>query len=102
MPQYSLFGGLSAPITQQMHGVRGSQSPDKTISCKFLNCIYERIRLINNCPTGDRTLMFHQGKIIFAVAGDQHDSRQVEDLLHLFKRQQGEKLEDARSFLVNS
>ena len=44
--------------------------------------------------TGDRTIMFHQGKIIFDVAGETRDNMQVEDLLHLFKREQGEELAD--------
>jgi putative ABC transport system ATP-binding protein len=44
--------------------------------------------------TGDRTIMFHQGKIIFDVAGVERDKMTVEDLLHLFKREQGEELAD--------
>ena len=44
--------------------------------------------------TGDRTIMFHQGRIIFDVAGETRDNMQVEDLLHLFKREQGEELAD--------
>ena len=44
--------------------------------------------------TGDRTIMFHQGKIIFDVAGAERDKMTVEDLLHLFRREQGEELAD--------
>ncbi|NQV98594.1 MAG: ATP-binding cassette domain-containing protein [Rhodospirillales bacterium] len=44
--------------------------------------------------TGDRTIMFHQGRIIFDVSGETRDKMQVEDLLHLFKREQGEELAD--------
>ena len=50
--------------------------------------------------TGDRTIMFHQGKIIFDVAGVERDKMTVEDLLHLFKREQGEELADD-SLLLN-
>lgn len=44
--------------------------------------------------TGDRTIMFHQGKIIFDVQGEERSNMGVEDLLHLFKREQGEELAD--------
>ena len=44
--------------------------------------------------TGDRTIMFHQGKIIFDVAGAERAAMTVEDLLQLFKREQGEELAD--------
>lgn len=44
--------------------------------------------------TGDRTIMFHQGKIIFDVQGEERDKMGMEDLLRLFKREQGEELAD--------
>ncbi len=44
--------------------------------------------------TGDRTIMFHQGKIIFDIAGKERDSMKVADLLDLFKKDQGEELAD--------
>ena len=44
--------------------------------------------------TGDRTIMFHQGKIIFDVAGSERQAMTVEDLLQLFKQEQGEELTD--------
>ncbi len=44
--------------------------------------------------TGDRTIMFHRGKIVFDVAGAERDALAVEDLLQLFRREQGEELAD--------
>ncbi len=45
---------------------------------------------------GDRTVMFHRGKIVFDVSGDERRAMSVSDLLALFKRDQGEELsEDA-------
>ena len=44
--------------------------------------------------TGERTVMFHRGKIIFDAAGEERAAMSVEDLLHLFKRTQGEELSD--------
>jgi energy-coupling factor transporter ATP-binding protein EcfA2 len=39
---------------------------------------------------GDRTVMFHRGKIVFDVAGEQRAAMTVADLLYLFRRDQGE------------
>lgn len=44
--------------------------------------------------TGERTVMFHRGNIIFDCAGAEREKMSVEDLLHLFKRTQGEELSD--------
>ncbi len=44
--------------------------------------------------TGDRTIMFHQGKIIFDITGEERANMQVPDLLDLFKKDQGEELSD--------
>ncbi|MCJ8322910.1 MAG: ABC transporter ATP-binding protein [Rhizobiales bacterium] len=44
--------------------------------------------------TGDRTIMFHQGKIIFDITGEERANMQVKDLLDLFKRDQGQELAD--------
>lgn len=44
--------------------------------------------------TGERTVMFHRGKIIFDSSGAERASMSVEDLLHLFKKTQGEELSD--------
>lgn len=44
--------------------------------------------------TGDRTLMFHRGKIVFDVSGSERENMHVSDLLELFKKEQGEELAD--------
>jgi putative ABC transport system ATP-binding protein len=43
---------------------------------------------------GDRTIMFHRGKIVFDVAGEERRAITVADLLTLFKRGLGEELSD--------
>lgn len=44
--------------------------------------------------TGERTIMFHRGRIIFDSSGKEREAMSVEDLLHLFKKTQGEELSD--------
>lgn len=44
--------------------------------------------------TGERTLMFHRGRIVFDADGAERDKMEVSDLLELFKREQGEELAD--------
>lgn len=44
--------------------------------------------------TGDRTVMFHAGRILFDEQGAARDKLTVEDLLALFRRTQGEELAD--------
>lgn len=44
--------------------------------------------------TGDRTIMFHQGQIIFDISGAERENMEVKDLLDLFKKDQGEELSD--------
>lgn len=44
--------------------------------------------------TGERTIMFHRGKIVFDAAGAKRDAMEVSDLLALFRREQGEELAD--------
>lgn len=44
--------------------------------------------------TGERTIMFHRGRIVFDATGPERDQMQVGDLLALFKREQGEELAD--------
>ena len=44
--------------------------------------------------TGERTIMFHRGKIVFDAGGTERDAMEVNDLLELFKREQGEELAD--------
>jgi len=43
---------------------------------------------------GDRTVMFHRGRIIFDVQGHEREQLTVQDLLTLFKRDQGEDMSD--------
>ena len=43
---------------------------------------------------GDRTVMFHRGRIIFDAAGDKRAAMKISDLLQLFRRDQGEDLSD--------
>ena len=43
---------------------------------------------------GDRTVMFHRGKIVFDVDGERRATMTVTDLLQLFRRDQGEELSD--------
>lgn len=44
--------------------------------------------------TGERTVMFHRGRIVFDADGAERDKMEVSDLLELFKREQGEELAD--------
>lgn len=44
--------------------------------------------------TGERTVMFHRGRIVFDAAGPERDALEVGDLMELFKREQGEELAD--------
>jgi putative ABC transport system ATP-binding protein len=44
--------------------------------------------------TGERTVMFHRGKIVFDAGGAERRAMEVADLLELFKREQGEELAD--------
>jgi putative ABC transport system ATP-binding protein len=44
--------------------------------------------------TGERTIMFHRGRIVFDAQGSKRDGMEVGDLLDLFKREQGEELAD--------
>lgn len=43
---------------------------------------------------GSRTIMLHEGRIVFDVAGDQRKGLDVPDLLALFARQRGQQLAD--------
>jgi putative ABC transport system ATP-binding protein len=43
---------------------------------------------------GDRTVMFHRGRIVFDITGEQRAAMNVSDLLLLFRRDQGEELAD--------
>ncbi len=43
---------------------------------------------------GERTIMFHRGRIVFDVSGEARAALTVADLLKLFRRDQGEELSD--------
>jgi len=43
---------------------------------------------------GSRTIMLHQGKIIFDIRGEERARLGVKDLLDLFSQSQGETLDD--------
>ena len=43
---------------------------------------------------GSRTLMLHQGRVVFDIAGKDRDGLEVKDLLALFEQQRGETLDD--------
>ncbi len=49
---------------------------------------------------GQRTVMLHQGRVILDVAGPQRHGLQVEDLLHMFEKTRGEKLDDDKLILA--
>ena len=48
---------------------------------------------------GTRTVMLHEGRVILDVAGDQRQGMQVEDLLHMFEKTRGDKLDDDKLLL---
>jgi putative ABC transport system ATP-binding protein len=48
---------------------------------------------------GDRTVMLHEGRIIFDVAGEERSGLEVTDLLHRFEELRGEDLADDALFL---
>ena len=43
---------------------------------------------------GTRTVMLHQGKVVFDIAGDERKGLQVKDLLDLFEKQRGLEITD--------
>ncbi len=43
---------------------------------------------------GTRTVMLHQGQVVLDVSGDTRKGMGVEDLLHMFEKTRGEKVED--------
>jgi putative ABC transport system ATP-binding protein len=43
---------------------------------------------------GTRTVMLHQGRVVLDVSGDQRKGMDVEDLLRMFERVRGEKIDD--------
>ena len=43
---------------------------------------------------GSRTVMLHEGKVVFDIAGERRKAMDVPDLLRLFKQVRGEELSD--------
>ena len=43
---------------------------------------------------GDRTVMLHQGEVVFDIAGEEREGLQVKDLLALFEQQRGLTVDD--------
>ncbi|WP_328189504.1 ABC transporter ATP-binding protein [Marinobacter sp. OP 3.4] len=43
---------------------------------------------------GDRTVMLHQGQVVFDIAGEERQGLEVKDLLDLFEKQRGLEVED--------
>ena len=43
---------------------------------------------------GQRTVMLHQGRVVLDVTGSERQGMQVEDLLHMFEKVRGEKIDD--------
>ncbi len=43
---------------------------------------------------GNRTIMLHQGRVVFDIQGQDRQGLQVKDLLYLFSKTQGEALDD--------
>ena len=41
---------------------------------------------------GDRTLMLHEGQVVFDVAGEERSQLEVPDLLRMFEQVRGEEL----------
>ncbi|MEO6060987.1 MAG: ABC transporter ATP-binding protein [Thermoflexales bacterium] len=49
---------------------------------------------------GTRTVMLHEGRVILDVAGPERKGMSVEDLLHMFEKTRGEKLDDDKLLLA--
>lgn len=49
---------------------------------------------------GTRTVMLHQGRVVLDVSGPERHGMSVEDLLHMFERTRGEKLDDDKLLLA--
>lgn len=43
---------------------------------------------------GDRTVMLHQGKVVLDVSGAERENLGIQDLLYMFEKVRGEKIED--------
>jgi putative tryptophan/tyrosine transport system ATP-binding protein len=49
---------------------------------------------------GTRTVMLHQGRVVLDVCGPERRNMSVEDLLHMFEKTRGEKLDDDKLLLA--
>ena len=49
---------------------------------------------------GSRTVMLHQGRVVLDVVGPDRHSMTVEDLLHMFEKTRGEKIDDDKLLLA--
>jgi len=49
---------------------------------------------------GSRTVMLHEGRVILDVSGTERKGMSVEDLLHMFEKTRGEKLDDDKLLLA--
>jgi putative ABC transport system ATP-binding protein len=49
---------------------------------------------------GSRTVMLHEGRVILDVSGPERRNMSVEDLLHMFEKTRGEKLDDDKLLLA--
>ncbi len=49
---------------------------------------------------GHRTVMLHQGRVVLDVAGTQREGLDVPDLLRLFERTRGERVDDDKLLLA--
>jgi len=49
---------------------------------------------------GSRTVMLHEGRVILDVSGPARKGMSVEDLLHMFEKTRGEKLDDDKLLLA--
>jgi putative tryptophan/tyrosine transport system ATP-binding protein len=49
---------------------------------------------------GTRTVMLHQGRVVLDVTGPERRTMSVEDLLHMFERTRGEKIDDDKLLLA--
>ena len=43
---------------------------------------------------GSRTVMLHQGQVVFDISGEERDGLEVKDLLGLFEKQRGLQVDD--------
>jgi hypothetical protein len=94
IPTLGEFAGASADGVAADHASQQAflHREPKTISRSMAQALH----------FGDRTVMFHRGKIVFDVDGEQRAAMTVADLLYLFRRDQGEELtDDALSYLVD-